>query len=175
MINYLLFTDVSLNPKMKIGVGAYLLISNKLIDENIESLNKNDIVEQIHARKFEDTSSTKLEIETALWALDNFKQNTILNKTGLILYSDSQCVCGLLGRKQKLVEANFISKSSGKILNHASLYMEFYKLQKELGFEVIKVVGHSPKATHDITHRIFSYLDSHVRRLLKEWVLEFER
>ena len=88
------------------------------------------------------------------------------------LYSDSQCVCGLMVRKENLERSNFISKSKGNMLNHAELYMKFYKLQNELSFEVIKVKGHAPKGTHDSVHRIFSYVDNHVRKLFKELLHE---
>ena len=66
---YLLFTDVSLNPKMKIGIGAYLLIPEDIIKNAPDLISKPDIINQIEVKKFENVSSTKLEIETVLWAL----------------------------------------------------------------------------------------------------------
>ncbi len=165
MNKYLLFTDVSLNPKLKLGIGAYLLIPEHIISTEPDYINKPDLVNQIVVRKFENVTSTKLEIETVVWALENFKENFNIKDTSLKIYSDSQCVCGLLGRKENLERNNFISKGSGNILNHTELYKKFYDLQNELKFEVIKVKGHAPKGTHDSVHRIFSYVDQHVRKL----------
>ena len=51
-----LFCDGSVNPKTKIGFGAYFIY-----DENLEKQN-------IKIKKFVDTSSTKLELEVLLWA-----------------------------------------------------------------------------------------------------------
>jgi len=167
-----LFTDVSLNPQLKLGMGAYLLLTEDETSTEPDKLDKHHLINQIVVRKFENTSSTKLEIETVLWALDEFKKNCKEENQSLLLYSDSQCVCGLPGRRQKLESSDFIGKSSGKVLNHSELYKDFYNLQNELGFEVIKVSGHAPKSTHDTVHRIFSYLDHEVRRLFKEWMLQ---
>jgi ribonuclease HI len=172
MPEQLLFTDVSLNPQLKIGMGAYLLLTESVLSAGPERIPKHEIINQIVVRKFENTSSTKLEIETVLWATGDLKQNAGKGSSGLKLFTDSQCVSGLSGRRKKLEGTGYISKSQGKELNHATLYKEFYKLQDELGFEVIKVAGHSPKSTHDTVTRIFSILDIHVRKLLKEWLLE---
>ncbi len=170
MYKNLLFTDVSLNPQLKLGMGACLLLPEDAINVNPDSIHKFEIENQIVVKKFENTSSTKLEIETVLWALETVKLNIDKSGKPLRLYSDSQCVCGLMARRQKLEGTNFIGKSSGNILNHAELYKEFYKLQRELGFEVIKVVGHAPHSSHDTVHRIFSYVDSYVRNTFKEWL-----
>ena len=61
-----LFTDSSVNPQEKVGYAAFLLIE----DENIsfEEMKKN-----IKLKRFEDTSSTKLELQTFLWALSEIK------------------------------------------------------------------------------------------------------
>jgi ribonuclease HI len=168
MLKNILFTDVSLNPKIKLGMGAYLLLPEDILNVNPDSLHRFEIEKQIVLKKFEDTSSTKLEIETVLWALEEFKLIPGKANKPLLLYSDSQCVCGLLDRRQRLEETNFIGKSSGKLLNHSEQYKEFYKLQRELGFEVIKVAGHAPHETHDTVHRIFSFVDEYVRNKFKE-------
>ena len=62
-----LFTDSSVNPQEKVGFGAYL----KIIDENISF---EDMKKHIKTKRFEDTSSTKLELQTLLWALDELKE-----------------------------------------------------------------------------------------------------
>ena len=62
-----LFTDSSVNPQEKIGFGAYLLLD----DEN-ESFE--DFKDNIKIKRFEDTSSTKIELQTLLWALEELKE-----------------------------------------------------------------------------------------------------
>jgi ribonuclease HI len=164
---YALFTDVSLNPQQKTGLGAYLIVPCALLDTPPDKIMKSDITDNIIVKRFEDTSSTKLEIETAIWALENFLPAAQTENASLTLFTDSQCVAGLLARRKKLEANGYKSKSSGKLLNHAGLYARFYDLHDIMGFEVVKVTGHSRSATHDSIHRIFSFLDREVRMKLK--------
>ena len=69
MNRYALFTDVSLNPKLKLGFGAYLVIPSSFLEIPPERIIRPEFVEQIRLRRFEVTSSTKLEVQTLLWAL----------------------------------------------------------------------------------------------------------
>ena len=74
-----LFTDGSVHTKLKFGYGAFLALTEI---EEIDS----DLNTEIRLKRFENTSSSKLEIETVLWALgelDNFDGK-------VILYTDSQ-------------------------------------------------------------------------------------
>ena len=61
-----LFTDVSINTNLKIGFGAYLLVPESYLKEKSYDL----IKKEVKLKKFESTSSTKLEIETLLWSLE---------------------------------------------------------------------------------------------------------
>lgn len=166
----ILLTDVSLNPQLKIGLGAFLFIPESILMLHPDDLNQIDFADQIITKKFENTSSTKLEIETVIWAIKSNINSIKRNNIPLKIYSDSQCVCGLLSRKDELQERNYIAKSSGNELKNSELYKEFYKLQEELNFDVVKVKGHSPRSGHNTLHRIFSFLDSHVRSTLKIWI-----
>jgi ribonuclease HI len=166
--NYALFTDVSLNPKLKLGMGAYLFVPLSFLDMPLKMIYEPDIIEKLHFKKFENTSSTKLEVVTVLWALEEI--NKLLHDTetlNLCLFTDSQCVAGLLERRQKLEQSGFISKSSGNQHKHTALYRKFYEEHDELHFEVIKLAGHSKSYTHNTPHRIFSYIDQAVRQRFK--------
>ena len=55
----LLFTDGSVNTKLRVGYGAYLAFP-----EGQQSL-----TDHIKLKLFEDTSSSKMELQTLLWAL----------------------------------------------------------------------------------------------------------
>jgi len=167
--NYAVFTDVSLNPKLKRGLGAYLIVPVSSLELPLLEIVPSDFVKLIHFRSFEFTSSTQLEVETVLWAIKEIFQihnNDVSVK--LHLFTDSQCVAGLLGRRQRLEQNKFISKATKLPLLHADLYKEFFKLYDEIRFDVTKVAGHAESYTHDTKHRIFSYLDKAVRQKFKK-------
>ena len=165
-----LFTDVSLDPGRKLGVGAYLVLPASLLIE------KSEVVDRVKVRRFEDTSSTKLEIQTVLWALEEYRIRPKTSKPGkLYLYSDSQCVSGLLKRRPGLLACDFLSKRSNRPLRNSTLYRAFYEVHDELGFEVIKVKGHSRSCLKDSAQRIFSFVDKEARKALRLWTDEFKK
>ena len=57
-----LFTDVSLNPKLKLRVGAYLVISAAFLEVSPHSIERSQITDQLVIQRFEGTSSTTLEV-----------------------------------------------------------------------------------------------------------------
>ena len=57
-----IFIDGSVNNQLKIGYGAYLVVSE--LGAAIESLK-----DTVRVKRFEHTNSTKLELQTLLWAL----------------------------------------------------------------------------------------------------------
>jgi ribonuclease HI len=62
MKSLLLFTDGSVHPMSRVGYGAYLAVDD--MDADVQSLEP-----FVHVKRFENTSSTQLEMETLLWAL----------------------------------------------------------------------------------------------------------
>jgi len=163
-----LFTDVSLDPGQKLGVGAYLVLPASLLIE------KSEVIDRIKVRRFEDTSSTKLEIQTILWALEEYRNSPKIPGPGkLYLYTDSQCVAGLLKRRPGLLARDFLSKRTDQPLRNSTLYRAFYEFHDELGFEVIKVKGHSPTRHKDSAQRVFSFVDKEARKALRLWTDEF--
>ena len=70
MNNYSLFTDASLNPELKVGVGGYLIVPESFIKTPSNLIKISELDEILVLRRFENTSSTKLEIQTVLWALE---------------------------------------------------------------------------------------------------------
>ena len=169
MKDFALFTDASVNPLLKIGVGACLVLPVSFLNVPFPGIEKSGITGRITLRRFEDTSSTKLEIETVLWALG--EQGKQL-KGRLNLYTDSQCIAGLLKRKPRLLGRDFLSRKTNLPLRNAPLYRRFYAFHDELVFKVMKVDGHSKTASRDTAHRIFSIVDREARRALKLWVKE---
>jgi len=175
MNGFALFTDVSLNPKLKLGVGAYLVIPASFLEVTPHNIGRSEAAERLVVRRFECTSSTKLEVQTVLWALEDFRNAlTVSELRKLRVYSDSQCVAGLLRRRSGLEVKGFLSKRTNRLLINASLYRNFYEFYDELGFEVIKVAGHTRSCSRDTVHRIFSFVDREVRKELNLWMAEFE-
>lgn len=150
-----LFTDSSVNPQEKIGFGSFLIIE----DENLtlENLKKN-----IKIKRFENTSSTKLELQTFLWSLEEIKNKDVI----IEVYTDCQNIIGLQDRKEKLEKNNFYS-SSGKLMNNHELYKEFFEKTDKLNLVFIKVKGHKKSSLKDEIDTIFNLVDKASRSALR--------
>ena len=107
----LLFTDGSVNSKLRVGYGAYLAFS-----ENQQSRSS-----RIKLKLFADTSSSKLELQTLLWALSEICAPEVN------LYTDSQNIIGLTSRRKKLEENDYYAKN-GKLLKNHELYKQLYTI-----------------------------------------------
>jgi len=155
MNNIKLFCDGSVNPQKKIGFGSYFVYTD--ID-TIETAK-----EKIHTKMFTDTSSTKLELEVLLWALEDIE----LIEKDIIVYTDCQNILGLESRREKL-ESNHYKSSKGKLLNNHELYKQFYKKIDTLNCEFIKVKGHKPSKEKDLIDNLFTLVDKGSRDKLRE-------
>ena len=154
------FTDGSVNTQLKVGYGAYLVVSD--LSTSIDSL-KNTV----KVKRFEQTSSTKLELQTLLWALS--ETIALANESDMVLtaYTDSQNIIGLPGRRARLEQSNYFS-SKNKRLNNYALYQEFYRLTSWLNCGFVKVVGHQASSKKNEIDRLFGLVDQASRRALRE-------
>ena len=150
----MLFTDGSVDIRLRIGYGSYLAISEGL--ESQESL-----VEQIKVKRFEDTSSTQLELETLLWALSEMGSTS-----EIISYSDSQNIAGLNSRRKKLEENDYYAKNGKQLKNH-ELYRQFYKSTDHLNIKFIQVRGHLRSNRKNQIDKVFSLVDRASRNALR--------
>ena len=150
-----LFTDGSVNPQSGIGFGAYLLL-DKLDYRYAKEETK------IELKKFSDTSSTKLELETLLWALTN----TDLTKFKIIVYTDCQNIIGLKNRREKFEKNNYLT-GKGKLIKSHNLYKEFYKITDSLNCEFIKIKGHKKTSIKNEIDDIFTLVDRATRNALR--------
>lgn len=175
MNSFALFTDVSLNPRLKCGVGGYLMVPASFVSVPALSIEKSELNKRLVLRRFEGSSSASLELQTALWALEDY-QNTLKSSSlgKLLVYTDSQCVAGLIKRRPCLVANGFVSKKTNSLLRNTPLYRRFYELSDELDFQLLKVAGHTRSCSRDNIHYIFSFVDREVRKALKLWMAEFE-
>jgi len=150
-----LFTDGSVNPQSGIGFGAYLLL-NKL--DNIYDKQKI----KIELKQFSNTSSTKLELETLLWALYDIN----LTKCKIIVYTDCQNIIGLQERRAKFEKNNYLT-GKGKLIKNHELYKEFFKVIDILDCEFIKIKGHKKTSTKNEVDDIFTLVDRATRNALR--------
>ncbi len=162
MDEFFLFTDGSINTRTKVGYGAYLFLNEMKYQPDI-------LKPRIELKRFENTSSTRLEIQThnhAIHELPNFKGK-------LFIYSDSQNIVSLPSRRERLEKNNFCS-TNGRLLNHAKLYLEFYNLIDKYNFFLIKVKGHTKSNEKNEIERIFSLVDKASRKALRSDIYSME-
>jgi len=150
-----LFTDASLNPQSKIGYGAYLSIPPEPL--SFESLKM-----RVKVKRFDQTSSTKLELQTLLWALTSIQS---LGKK-VVVYTDSQNIIGLPGRRFRLEQNNYRSKKN-KYINNYKLYQAFFQLLDQLNCEFIKIKGHKVSHQKDELDKLFTIVDRASRKALR--------
>ena len=154
------FTDASVNTRLKVGYGAYLVVTEQ--DMTIDILKS-----KLKIKRFEQTSSTKLELQTLLWALNEIIILFDENDVTLTIYTDSQNIIGLPSRQSGLEQSHYYS-SKNKRLNNYELYQEFYRLSSGITYKLVKVVGHQICSNKDDIDRLFSLVDKASRRALRE-------
>lgn len=155
MDEMILLTDGSVNTQSNIGYGAYLAVSEC-------ALSPDALRAQVKVRRFEHTSSTKLELQTLLWALGDIDA---LNGK-VIVYTDSQNIMGLQGRRERFEQADFRSKKNRRLKNY-ELYQEFYRMTDQLNCKFVKVRGHQGPNQKDDIDRLFALVDRASRDSLR--------
>ncbi len=155
MDELMLFTDGSVNTHSKIGYGAYLSVSER-------GLSLDSLRPRVKVRRFEHTSSTKLELQTLLWALSNIQALG----SRVIVYTDSQNIMGLQGRRDRFEQNDYRSKKNKRLKNY-ELYQEFYRMTDQLDCEFVKVRGHRVSNQKDDIDRLFTLVDKASRNALR--------
>ncbi len=151
-----LLTDGSVNTQSKIGYGAYLAVSD-------HELSLDELSRRVKVRRFAPTSSTKLELQTLLWALSDIQA---LGRP-LMVYTDSQNIIGLPGRRDRLEQNDYRSNKNTR-LNNYELYQEFYRRIDQLDCELVKVRGHQLSNQKSAIDRLFTLVDRASRNALRE-------
>jgi len=158
--NLILFTDGSVDTKTKIGFGAYLAM------ENVET--PADLIAKVKTKQFENTSSTSLEMQTLLWAIDDGVSSNKEKAIKLTIYTDSQNILGLLTRRKKLEQRDYYA-NSGKRLKNAAIYQDFYKIIDRYDCHIIKVDGHKHIHEKNDIDKIFTVVDKASRFALRSF------
>ena len=144
-----------MNPQSKIGYGAYLIVPE-------ENLSLDLLKTRVKVKRFEQTSSTKLELQTLLWALGDIQAQG----QRVMVYTDSQNIISLQPRRDRLEKNDYQSKKNTRIKNY-KLYQEFYRIIDQLDCEFVKVRGHKVLNQKDEMDRLFTLVDSASRNALR--------
>ena len=155
MPELIVFTDSSVNPQTQVGYGAYLALAEF-------GLSPSELLSSIKLRRFEQTSSTRLELQTLLWALGELP---ILG-TQLRVYTDSQNIIGLPGRRARLEQNGYRSRNKKRLANYL-LYQEFYRFSDSLDCQWLKVCGHQLSEQKNDIARLFTLVDRAARQALR--------
>jgi ribonuclease HI len=149
MAPLMLFTDGSAHPSSHIGYGAYLALTDTRFEPEVQ------------VKRFENTSSSQLEIETLIWALHALQPKTV------IVYTDSQNIIGLPGRRSRFEERGYLTKRN-KPVKHADLYREFSHLTDQIDCTFVKVKGHRVSHQKTDIDRLFTLVDRAAREALRD-------
>ncbi len=158
MNELMLFTDGSMNQKANVGYGAYLVVAEYGLSLDV-------LKSQVKVRRFENTSSTKLELQTLLWALSDID----VNGRKVTVYTDSQNIMGLPGRRDWLEKNDYRSRKNKRLENY-KLYQEFYEMTDQADCEFVKVGGHQTSSLKNEIDWLFTLVDRASRRALREMI-----
>ena len=151
-----LFSDGSVNTQTHVGFGAYVIVPENTPLEALETLH-------VKLKTFTQTSSTKLELQTLLWALDEVKEF----EDEIMIYTDSQNIISLPSRRERFERNGYATKQK-KIHEHAALYQAFYRVMDAMKCSLVKVKGHKLTCDKDTIDRHFTLVDRASREALRK-------
>ena len=154
MNDYILLTDGSVHTQTKTGTGASLLIRADDVSLPLEALRT-----RIKIQQFADTSSTKLELQTLLWALSDLPEDI----GHLTIYTDSQNIINLPARRARFEAHDYHSKR-GLPLRNTELYQAYFRSTDPLNFDLIKVKGHQSARKRNQIDQLFALVDKASRK-----------
>lgn len=168
-----IFTDASTSPQKKIAIGAYICLNQIEINQYSDCDNRDlydKLVKQIIVKQYASKKSTAAEIYTIIDALIYIK-NSYGTKQQIIIYTDCQSLCHLLGARGSYLKKNNFMTKTGKILQNTELYKTFFAIADQLQIQAIKVKGHHAKHnTLSIQEKIFVVIDQFCRKQLRQIV-----
>lgn len=155
---WILFIDGSVHPQSGIGYGAYL--AAKEGDLLLDALRA-----RVKVRRFYPTSSTRLELQTFLWALGELPSSV----RHVTVYTDSQNIIGLHGRRERIEKNNYRSRNN-RLLNNSDLYEGFFRKADQFNCTFVKLRGHQLSCEKDALDRLFTLVDRASRSALRKEV-----
>jgi ribonuclease HI len=154
-----LYTDGSVDSRSKIGYGSYLAVSE---DDVFEAAL---LSRRVRTKRFEHTSSTRLELEILLWALGAVEAPD----AEVTIYTDSQNITGLPSRRARLEGDGYRSKNNRRLRN-TELYQQFFEITDRMDCEFVKVDGHLQSIRKSEKDRLFSLVDRASRNALRRYI-----
>jgi ribonuclease HI len=109
------------------------------------------------------TTHNRMELLAVIKAIEHIVKQQ--NDTELIIYTDSQYVCGLPGRKEKLIEQKFLTRK-GKPIQNADLVQTLFGLMDKVSTQYIKVKAH--QSEEDQTTKYNNLVDKLSRKMVRE-------
>lgn len=156
MTDLILFTDGSVNPQLKIGYGACLFVTR-------EELALPPVAANVRVKRFDKTSSTRLELQTLLWALGRIQPKG----QRVRVMTDSQNIIGLPGRQDRL-EKNAYQTKKNRPIKNGLLYQEFFRIIQRLDCDFVKIKGHKAFRHKDGIDLFFALVDRAARHALRK-------
>ncbi|MGE0739139.1 ribonuclease HI [Sulfurimonas sp.] len=153
---FFLFTDASVNPQTNVGYGAYLLLAEYELEAPHQE-------ERVRIKRFTKTTSSKLELQTLLWALSEIK----FKKRKIIIFTDCQNLISLQDRRERIIKNNYMTKKNELLRNH-ELYKKFYTLVAHNECDFVKVKGHKKTQEKDFVDNLFTLVDRASREALRD-------
>jgi ribonuclease HI len=101
-------------------------------------------------------------LQTLLWALSDIQ--ALGSK--VIVYTDSQNIMGLQGRRDRFEQNDYRSNKNER-LNNYELYQEFYRMIDHMDCELVKVRGHQVSNQKEDIDRLFTLVDRASRNALR--------
>ena len=155
MNSLMLFTDGSVHPPSRIGYGAFLVVADPTAAPNT-------LKNCVQLKRFEQTSSTQLEVQTLLWALREIQSRI----HAVTIHTDSQDLISLPGRRERFEQQDYRSKNKLR-LTHAELYQEFFSLTDQFDCTFVKMKGHRVSSQKSPADRLFTLVDRAARQALR--------
>jgi ribonuclease HI len=152
-----IFSDISFDPKSRVGVAGLLLVEDSQLNEFNEHLN-------VLMAWYQSTTCTQLEINSVIAAMEIIATKQL---GSVPIYTDCKSVIDLPGRRERLERASYISKSTGKEHKHANLYREFYKIFDQARPVLIWIKGHKATGSHNVVDSYFCHVDKACRNVLR--------
>ena len=131
----------------------------------------------IQTMVFREKNIVRLELVTALWALENFESACKKGLPGpvpplICLITDCKTIGDLSQRRRKLEAGNFQSRRTLLTLANADLYRKFFDAYDKILFTVVWIKGHGPSGKRGELQRIFARVDRAARQALRRYLTE---
>jgi ribonuclease HI len=146
-----IYTDGSCHTQRRTGGWAALVFtgSEKIIISGVAT----------------DTTHNRMEITAVIEGIEYVRKH--YKEVALIhIFSDSQYVTGLAGRKEELLARQLITQN-GSLLPNADLVRELWKYDHVFKLEFVKVKAHQPK-NDELNHNI--EVDKLARKMVRDAV-----